>query len=518
MSRPRPAARCPRLLGAILAGLAVLVVWTSGAAAQSAAPAPKSTKSTKSRTTKPKTPPPPTTRELQKLLEAQRTQLELQALRLAAADSSSAAQDSTIAALQASITKLNIRLDELEQQVPSSELTKQLESRLARVEAESLWVPELGPDVVSAGDFPGSIRIPRTDTAIKFGGRVRFATVFSLEALGTEDRFLTNSIPMEGSVEAGKGPRTNFSARASRLNFDLRTPAGDHYMRAFIEGDFAGTGNAFRLRHAFIQYARIVAGQTWSTFSDPEADAKDLDFEGVSSENITRQPLVRVSWRSSQPLRFAAAAETPSASITGGVGVNLSPDLVGRVYWRFWDSGHLQLASVYRGIRGEADVPAGAQDRVSGLGGSLSGVVPMHRWVPGDRVIFQVNGGRGTARYINDLNSLGGQDAVFDSTGQLHALPVIGWYIDYEHSWNQVESLRKLHTRSSLIWSYVAVNNVEAQPPDAYEHTNRYVGSLIVSPGPKLDVGLEYIWGMRRNKNGDRGHSSQIQVVLLTVF
>lgn len=517
--RGRRAARLLRGVTPLLLAFALVAAGMGVAQAQAPAPTrPKSTKSAKGRTSKPKPPPAPTTSELRRLLDAQQAQLEQQAARLAAADSTTIAQDSTITALRASIAKLNIRLDELEQQMPSSELTRQLEQRLARVEAESLWVPELGPDVVSAGDFPGSIRIPRTDAAIKFGGRVRVATVFSLEALGTEDRFLTNSIPMEGTAEAGKGRRTSFSARASRLNFDLRTPTGAHSLRAFMEGDFAGTENAFRLRHAFVQYSRYFAGQTWSTFSDPEADTKDLDFEGVSAENITRQPLVRITWQGRAGIRYAAAAETPDASITGGEGVNLSPDLVARGNWRFLDGGHLQVAAVLRGIRGETTVPAPAEDQVTGFGASVSGVVPV-RWTSRtDRIIFQVNGGWGTARYINDLNSLGGQDAVFDSTGQLHALPVLGWYVDYEHAWTLSEKLRELNARASLIWSYVAVDNVEAQAGDAYEHTNRIVGNVIVSPNPRLDLGLEYIWGMRRNKDGATGNSSQIQAVLLTVF
>jgi len=513
----RRAAYFCRAATSILLALSLAAAWSSTSFAQAKASRPKSTKS-RSAKPKPPPPPPPTTTELRRLIEEQQAQLKQQAARLAAADSNATAQDSSIVALRASITKLNIRLDELEQQMPSSELTRQLEQRLARVEAESLWVPELGPDVVSAGDFPGSIRIPRTDTAIKFGGRVRVATVFSLDALGTEDRFLTNSIPMEGTAEAGKGQRTNFSARASRLNFDLRTPTGKHSLRAFIEGDFAGTENAFRLRHAFVQYSRFIAGQTWSTFSDPEADTKDLDFEGVSAKNLTRQALVRVTFKAQEALRYAVAAETPSASITGGEGVNLSPDLVGRANWRFWDGGHLQVAAILRGIRGETTVPAPTEDHVLGAGWSVSGVVPMRSAWRADRIIFQFNGGQGTARYINDLNSLGGQDAVFDSTGKLFALPVFGLYLDYEHAWIRIEALKKLSARSSLIWSYVGVDNVPAQADDAYEHTNRLVGNMVVSPSPRLDVGIEYIWGMRRNKDGARGSSSQIQAVLLTVF
>jgi hypothetical protein len=40
----------------------------------------------------------------------------------------------------------------------------------------------------------------------------------------------------------------------SRFNLDLRTPTGVGAMRAFIEGDFAGTNRAFRLRHAYGQW------------------------------------------------------------------------------------------------------------------------------------------------------------------------------------------------------------------------------------------------------------------------
>ena len=154
---------------------------------------------------------------------------------------------------------------------------------MKRIEEESAKVPELSPDVASAGDFPGSIRIPRTDAAVKFGGRIRTAAVFTLDALGSEDRFLTNSIPVEPDDDAAtKGKRTTFSANTSRFNFEMRTPTGSDYVRAFIEGDFFGATSteartAFRLRHAFAQFRGALVGQTWSTFSDPAANHQGLD-------------------------------------------------------------------------------------------------------------------------------------------------------------------------------------------------------------------------------------------------
>src|SRR6202008_641759 len=106
--------------------------------------------------------------------------------------------------------------------------------------------------VVSAGDFPGSIRIPGTDSAFKLGGQARMVAVQSLSALGTDDRFVTSSIPV-GISPAGEDARTVYSPAASRLSTELRMPSPRGPMRTFIESDFAGTGRTMRLRHAFLQ-------------------------------------------------------------------------------------------------------------------------------------------------------------------------------------------------------------------------------------------------------------------------
>ena len=463
--------------------------------------------------------PPKSNAALQQEIEALQERINVLQSAVAARDTNIVLWQAALTSVQAELVETQRRLDELEQLVPSIEATRGLAERLAVVEEEAKRVPELPPDVVSAGNFPGSIRIPRTNSAIKFGGRVRFSGVFTLGPLGSEDRFLTHSIPVEGSTEAVKGPRTNFSARASRFNVDLRTPTDIGDIRAYIEGDFAGTDNGFRMRHAYGQYSGFILGQTWSTFSDPAADHQDLDFEGVSSQNFIRQPQIRYTWQAGEFVRIAVAAETPQVSISGGAGVNLVPDLVGRAVWSRNVDSHLQLATVIRQIRGEAEVPAGVKDSAPAAGGGVSGVVPLHVGGLSDRIIFQLNGGFGTARYINDLNSLGGQDAVVDTTtGELHPLPVLGWYVDYEHTWKRWETGRRFNLRSSVIWSWVGVDNHEIQPGDSYKSTNRIAANIIFSPGPQIDVGIEYIWGTRQNKDGASGSSDQIQLVTSFMF
>src|SRR5262245_36369837 len=146
--------------------------------------------------------------------------------------------------------------------------------------------------VVSAGDFPGSLRVPGTDAAIKIGGQARMTLVHSLGPLGTDDRFVTSSIPV-GDQQAGEDARTNYSARPTKVNLDVRTPTRLTPLRTFIEADFFGDGNAARLRHAFIQTDRLIVGQTWSTFSDPEAEPIGIDFEGLNAISLFRQPQLR---------------------------------------------------------------------------------------------------------------------------------------------------------------------------------------------------------------------------------
>jgi hypothetical protein len=462
--------------------------------------------------------------EQKALIESQRSMIDAQRAMIgrqgAAADSQAALiakQQATLDTLEGKLGEMQKRLDQLESQAGLPQWQSKFEERLKAIEAENKQAPELPPDVVSAGDFPGSIRIPGTDAAIKFGGRVRTAAVLTLNPLGTDDRFLTNSIPVGGTEVSGEARRTNISARASRLNIEFRSPAGSQQVRTYFEGDFAGDGNSFRLRHAYAQFSGFIVGQTWSTFSDPEATPEDLDFEGISSYNVIRQPLIRYWWSPVPSARAAGAIETPAVSITGGQGVNLIPDMIGRLYMGRSGGQHVQVAAVLRQIRGQ--VSSGKVATVWGGGGSVSGV---HRFrVSGltDRVMYQVNGGVGIARYINDLQSLGGQDAIVDTTaGELRALPAIGWYVAYEHAWKEWAAAQTLHLRSTILWSFVDVDNLVPQPPDAYHTTNRLATNVVFSAAERVDVGLEYIYGTRANKDGQSGHANQIQLVGLFKF
>jgi hypothetical protein len=365
---------------------------------------------------------------------------------------------------------------------------------------------EVPPDLVTVEEFPGAFRVPGSDAALKIGGLVRVNWVSTYDPLLVDDRFQTSAIPVAGSVEGSKPGRVNVIASPSRFNFDLRTPTGVGYMRAFIEGDFAGNNNTLRLRHAYGQWRRFIFGQTWSTFSDPDAEPDGIDFEGLNAIVLFRQPQIRWSFPLADRFRMAFALEDPRPDLTGATGINQIPDVVTRVRFEPRRGGHVQLSGVVRQLRGE---PLGFPEETvaaTGYGINISGRLPLKLLNERDQFLFQHNSGRGLGRYISDLGSYGGQDGVFDvSTHTLHALDVFSGYVGFEHWWNE-------QWRSAASFGIVGINNPDFQPGDALHRTRRGTINFMWSPIPRLDLVTEFLWGDRQNKDGQTGFAAQTQM------
>jgi len=311
---------------------------------------------------------------------------------------------------------------------------------------------------------------------------------------------------MEGTEAAGKGPRLTITARYSRFSLDLRTPTGVGRLRAFIEGDFAGASNAYRLRHAFGQYKKILVGQTWSTLVDLKSIPEELDFEGLNAKVLLRHAQIRGTFTNLRKHTLAVGIENPSPEITNGRGVGIIPDLVLRTDWEIF-FGHLQTSAVFRGLRAESETAGQETDTVFGWGLNVGGNVSIPWLAEQDDLRFQLNLGEGYGHYINDLKAEGGQDAVLDTTtNELIVLPAFSGYVAFAHWW-------KTETwRSTLCYGYVRVHNLDIQAADSYTRTDRISINLIFSPVTRMDVGAEFLWGRRENKDGQKGTAQQIQL------
>jgi hypothetical protein len=494
-----------------IAGIAACAaLWLPAAlAAQTASPDPPETRPPAA---KPATPaPPPTIEELARLVEEQRKLIEAQGKRLAELEKR--LEEASALALSTSN-----EVKEIQEQPMDASVAQAVEARLAEVEQTVQRVPEMAVENLK-GDFPGSFKVPGTDAALRIGGRVRMVYINSFDAIGSDDRFVTSSIPIAGSEEAGKSSRVEFSVVPSRFNFDLRTPTGVGYMRAFIEADFAGGSDHLRLRHAFGQWGNWLMGQAWSTFSDPEAEPDGIDFEGLNAISMARQPQIRWTRKLSEHTSFAVAFEEANPELTGAEGVNQVPDIVVRLRWdpqvtRFGfgllgEGSHIQTAVLVRQLRGEVqDLSGEPRDTLStsGYGINLSGVMPVP-WSPDrDRFRWAWNAGTGIGRYISDLNAVGGLDAFYDAEAdELTSLDVGAAYIGYEHWWRP-------QVRSTLTAGYVWVENLDSQPAEALKRTERFSLNLAWSPIPRLDLVAEYLWGRRINLDEQSGSAGQLQL------
>ena len=279
-----------------------------------------------------------------------------------------------------------------------------------------------------------------------------------------------------------------------------------------------------RLRQAYVTWVgpwsniSFTVGQAWTTYLDLGVWPELFDLEGPNAMTGLRQGLLRGSYALGEDknLVFDLALEQPETAVANGVGLRELPDLVARVNWRKgW--GHLQGAALVRQLTAESTAGTG-RDSASGWGLSLSGnwLVPgtKRKHAPADdlgarqdNIQFQIQGGSGTGRYVFDPGAAPTpQDAVYDdATAEINPLDEFGAFVAYHHWWTN-----KL--RSEFVYGAVKMDNLTIQPSTALESTTYAVANLLYRPFRRMDVGLEYYWGERTNKDGQSGHANRLLI------
>jgi len=81
----------------------------------------------------------------------------------------------------------------------------------------------------------------------------------------------------------------------------------------------------------------------------------------------------------------------------------------------------------------------------------------------------------------------------------------LGAFASYQHFW--LDSLR-----STLTYSYAGRDNDLSYVTSAADKSYQSVhANILWSPIPRIDVGLEYIWGYREVENGEDGDMNRLQ-------
>jgi hypothetical protein len=354
-------------------------------------------------------------------------------------------------------------------------------------------------------DFNNTIRLPDGTSAIKIGGYVKMSLVDTLDPLGSTDRFTTATIPVVTTPADPRSGQFAVTARQSRLNFDLRQKTSNGTVRAFVEGDFAADGGTYRLRHAFGQYRKYLAGKTYSTFVNTSSQPEEIDFEGINGRINVRQAQIRYFPSIGRDANVLIALEDPASDVTDGNAISKLPDTI--ISWRrtWHEKWHIKTSILLREVQARWEVDPTVSDKSFGWGTSVSGSANFGSWNARDKLLFQFNYGDGYGRYVNDLRTETGQDGIFDpDTGELETFKVFAGYVSFRHWW-------KHNLRSSITYSWVSVDNYDFQPDSAYKKTSRAAMNIIWSPVSRVELGSEILWGERENKNGDSATARQVQ-------
>jgi len=380
-------------------------------------------------------------------------------------------------------------------------------------------------------DFPGAWYLPGTTAAMKVGGYVNLSLVNSFDPLAIPDRFIVGSIPPEGVIVPGAVEGTQVSAQQTRVNLEYREQTNQGEIRAFVEGDFQGREDVFRLRHAFGQYRSLLAGKTWSAFVDADAHPEEVDVEGINGQVLLRHSQIRWTPKFGENLSLKFSLEDPDTDVSNGESQRGLFDLVASLnsmpLGPFGDWNY-RVGIVYRVLKAiDTDSPLQGEgdfrktESTTGWGITTGGRQPVNRWGGKDYLLWQLTYGKGIGRYINDLSTIGGGDAVFDPHGELHALPVFSGYVSYQHRWPKKLKLMRSWPgvlRSNFTLSWVDISNYKFQEGGDYASTLRASMNLMYSPTKNILTGIELLWGERENKDGSKGTATQLQFGMRYIF
>lgn len=423
--------------------------------------------------------------------------------------------------------ELEARVAQLEQMVQQL-VAQQQQTETAVTEVRTAQAAQPAPAPVAATGTGAAAPIQRTTIVPTSGSTFTVGGMIRTDAMVTKttdgdiakntagrDFYVPGAIPV-----GGDGPDTYSDAhmKFSRLWFDASTvlDSGDK-LGARVELDFFGgaLGNSAAtntygaaLRHAYLTYNNWLVGQTWSNFMDTNALLDSVDFVGPTDALVfVRQPQLRYT---SGP--WAVSIESPETTVQpfgGGARViagdnSAIPDVIAR-YTHKGDWGHVSVAGMARQLKYEP--VAGAESTDTGFGATVSGLVKL-----GDStdIRYQVSGGDGIGRYIG-LATIQ-QDAMVDSAGNLDALG----------GWAGYVGLRQVFTpqvRGNLFYAQSQWdNNTAFTGLGVTRKVHSLHANMIWSPVPRLDFGVEAIWGERTLESGVDGELIRLHTMARYTF
>ena len=385
-----------------------------------------------------------------------------------------------------------------------------LKTRLEQLETKNRAKGQAAPGTqaaVTAGDIPGSFKLPGSATSMKIYGHATAHATYDFKAranysaVGWGGTLLAQ--PLNGTDAGERHGESFFTARGSRFGFLTSTPTEAlGTITTKVEGDFDGSDSTVggesmshvRLREGYVKFGNTLIGQTYSTFTDLGAFPALVEWNGTGIAPTIRQAMVRYS--------VPFGANRVDLAVENSIGrrnrdVDESFDFIAR-FDRKTSWGHFSVRGVALNYNTD-------DDNKWGTGLAASARIKLS---PKDSVVVYAAGGNGIGRYMFSSVIQGAAD----TASGIELWKAKGAHVGYTRRWSD-----KLMTTVAYAYTKFDENAealaVSAGPTSDFtpnETLRQGWLGLIFNPYKSLDVGLDLTVGKRKTFTGAEGELTRL--------
>lgn len=333
------------------------------------------------------------------------------------------------------------------------------------------------------------------------------------------NHFEPKNIPM--SIAPGNGGEFRVSAQQSQFYINIvALPGQKNQLGAFVNVKFLGDNYSPTLDHAYLKYRGIIAGRTFSAFTDQAANPPSIDHMGPNASTTTVHGMISYEpffgrnheWRAG--IGFDQPEESYTlTSATAHVNQRV-PDIPFYVQ-RSWLNGRawFRLSGIVRNII-YRDLDAGRNRDVLGWGMKATGRTPIAGGLQFSGLAVY---GKGIAGYIQGLRGEG-LDLTPDPSNPAKLNPVKAWAgfasLQYTFSYKCFAT-----ATYSMVRNYAEPYQGTDNPwADSYKYGQYVNANFFYNFNSIVQFGVEYLYGRRVDHSGLQAHDSRLQAMLRVSF
>lgn len=349
--------------------------------------------------------------------------------------------------------------------------------------------------------------------AMGIGGAVRMRGWYDFDGAVPYNGFIPYTIPVPENPEARRALKSTPAGTALFMRI-IGTNKKLGNFSAFIQGNFDGADNTFKLKKSYVNINDWTIGYTTSTFSDIAANPPVIDASGPNGQVNNTSVLLQWRHRPHRRWEIAASLEFPRSLVRTDNKFTKKiddwmPDVVAYAQYQWMrGAGHVRLSGLFR-VLPYRDLAAGRNRNKPGGAIQLSTVAPVaYDWT----IYAEAVGGRGCESYLNDF-MVTTLDLVNDPNrpGQMYAPWCYGLTAGVKY--NILPGLI-----ASVSASEARLYGGGGIAPDDYKYGLYGLCNMVWNMSPRLQVGAEYLMGKRKNQNGESNCAQRVNLLFQFSF